>query len=85
VAWKLYNRANSTISQLAAYGGSSTSVFDNSTIGKNITDYNTQINDWNVKLKAKESTYYAKFTAMETALSKLQSQSSSLITQMSGG
>ncbi|MFD0696240.1 flagellar filament capping protein FliD [Paenibacillus sp. GCM10027628] len=85
VAWKLYNRANSTISQLAAVGGSGTSYYDNSIIGKNITDYNTQINDWNIKLKDKETAYYNKFSAMETALSRLQSQSSNLISQMGGG
>lgn len=43
-----------------------------------IKDYEKQIKEWETKLADLEESYYSKFTAMETALAKLQSQSSSL-------
>ena len=43
-----------------------------------IKDYEKQIKQWETKLADMEESYYSKFTAMETALAKLQSQSSSL-------
>lgn len=43
-----------------------------------IKDYEKQIKQWETKLADMEDAYYRKFTAMETALAKLQSQQSSL-------
>ena len=43
-----------------------------------IKDYEKQIKEWETKLADMEDAYYRKFTAMETALAKLQSQQSSL-------
>ena len=42
------------------------------------SDYTQTIKKWEDKLKAKEDYYYKKFAAMETALGKLQNQTSSL-------
>lgn len=42
------------------------------------TAYKKQISQWEDRLEDMESRYYKQFTAMETALSKLQSQSNSL-------
>ncbi len=42
------------------------------------TDYKKQIKQWETKLSDLEGRYYKQFTAMETALSKLQNQSNSL-------
>lgn len=43
-----------------------------------IKDYEKQIKEWETKLADMEDAYYRKFTAMEIALAKLQSQQSSL-------
>ncbi len=43
-----------------------------------IKDYEKQIKEWETKLADMEDSYYSKFTKMETALAKLQSQQNSL-------
>ena len=43
------------------------------------SDYTDLIKKWEEKLQDKEDYYYNKFSAMETALSKLNSQTSSLL------
>ena len=43
-----------------------------------MTSYKDEIEDWEDRLADMEDSYYKKFTAMETALAKLQSQQSSL-------
>lgn len=47
-------------------------------IKDDIKSYEDEIEDWEDKLAEIEENYYKKFTAMETALAKLQSQQSSL-------
>ncbi|MCY9696126.1 flagellar filament capping protein FliD [Paenibacillus alginolyticus] len=84
IAWKLYKRANDTINKFTKMAGSGTSVYDSSQFGKDLTKFQTQIDQWNVKLANKENAYYKKFTAMETALNRLQQQSSNLISKMGG-
>lgn len=53
-------------------------VYNDKEMDKQYSDYTTTIKNWETKVSAKEDYYYKKFTAMETALSKLQSQTSSL-------
>lgn len=43
-----------------------------------VKDYESDIKDWEDKLAEMEDAYYSKFTAMETALAKLQSQQSTM-------
>ena len=43
-----------------------------------ISDYEDEIEDWEDRLADLEDSYYDKFSAMETALAKLQSQTNSL-------
>ena len=43
-----------------------------------VKDYESDIKDWEDKLADMEDAYYSKFTAMETALAKLQSQQSTM-------
>lgn len=45
---------------------------------EDIKDYEDEIEDWEDKLADMEDAYYEKFSAMETAMAKLQSQQSSL-------
>ncbi|MCH5252746.1 MAG: flagellar filament capping protein FliD [Lachnospiraceae bacterium] len=48
-------------------------------------NYEKDIDAWETKLADMEESYYKKFTAMETALAKLQSQQSSLAGLLGGG
>ena len=43
-----------------------------------MTSYKDEIEKWEDRLATMEDAYYKKFTAMETAMAKLQSQQSSL-------
>lgn len=53
-------------------------VYNDKEMASEYSDYTTLISKWEDKLTEKENYYYQKFSAMETALSKLNSQSSSL-------
>lgn len=53
-------------------------VYNDKEMASEYSDYTTTIKKWEQKLKDQEDAYYKKFSAMETALSKLQSQTSSL-------
>lgn len=77
VAVQLYNTTVKGISYLADKAGSdsSTSTIDSSYIGKQLTTLGTKITDWEKKLKTKEDKYYKKFSDMETAIYKLNAQS----------
>ena len=53
-------------------------VYNDKEMASEYSDYTSLITKWEEKLKDKEDYYYKKFSAMETALSKLNSQTSSL-------
>lgn len=53
-------------------------VYNDKEMDKQYSDYTTTIKNWETKVSTKEDYYYKKFTAMETALAKMQSQTSSL-------
>ena len=57
---------------------SALTFYNDKEIKKNIKDYEDDIDDMEDKLTDMENRYYKQFTAMETALSKLNSQSSYL-------
>ena len=59
-------------------------VYNDKEMASEYSDYTNIIKKWEEKLKQKEDYYYQKFAAMETALSKLNSQTSSL-GQLFGG
>lgn len=54
----------------------------NSSLFKEITDYNTRIYEMTERLYDKEDSYYKRFSAMEAAINKMNSQSSWLSSQM---
>ncbi|GAB6991339.1 flagellar filament capping protein FliD [Paenibacillus pini] len=61
------------------YSGDLSSVFKSeSVMGKKLKDYTSQISKLTTRLNDAETRYYKQFSAMETAMNKLQSQSSSL-------
>lgn len=49
-----------------------------SVLGTSISDYNKRIDDLNAKLKTIEARYWSQFSAMEKAISQMQSQSATL-------
>ncbi len=53
-------------------------VYNDKEMTQEYSDYSDTISDWEDKLEDLEDKYYDQFSAMETALSKLQSQTSSL-------
>lgn len=57
---------------------SSMTFYNDIKMKSDVKDYESDIKDWEDKLAEMEDAYYSKFTAMETALAKLQSQQSSM-------
>ena len=53
-------------------------VYNDKEMASEYSDYTDLITKWEEKLQDKEDYYYSKFSAMETALAKLNSSSSSL-------
>lgn len=53
-------------------------VYNDKEMASEYSDYTDLIKKWEQKLQDQEDYYYQKFSAMETALSKLQSQTSSM-------
>ncbi|MGN0374264.1 MAG: flagellar filament capping protein FliD [Butyrivibrio sp.] len=53
-------------------------IYNDKQMSSQYSDYKTKIEDWEERLEKYEESYYKKFSAMETALSKLQSQTNSL-------
>ena len=53
-------------------------VYNDKEMASEYSDYTTTIKKWEDKLSEQEDYYYKKFSAMETALAKLNSQTSSL-------
>lgn len=57
---------------------SSMTFYNDIKMKSDVKDYESDIKDWEDKLAEMEDAYYSKFTAMETALAKLQSQQSTM-------
>ena len=57
---------------------SSMTFYNDIKMKSDVKDYESDIKDWEDKLAEMEDAYYSKFTAMETALAKVQSQQSTL-------
>lgn len=65
------------------FDGSLTSPFKTeSSMGKQLKDYNKRIEDLLDRLANMETRYYKQFTAMETAMSRMNAQSSSLLSSL---
>ncbi|MGN0497162.1 MAG: flagellar filament capping protein FliD [Lachnospiraceae bacterium] len=63
---------------------SSMTFYNDITLDKDIKDYKQGVSDLQEKLQADEDKYYKQFSAMETAMAKLQSQQT-YISQLFGG
>lgn len=84
-AARIYEEVNDGISQLSSKAGSSStySLYDNSTIGKRITEIDSDIDELEERLNDIEDRYWRQFTAMEKAIQNMNSQSAWL-SQLSG-
>ncbi len=76
----IFGKLRDTMSEKMAGSkvSSSQTFYSDIKMKDDIKDYEKQIKEWETKLADMEDSYYSKFTAMETALAKLQSQQSSL-------
>ncbi|MDQ0918583.1 flagellar filament capping protein FliD [Paenibacillus sp. V4I5] len=81
LAQRLYDQLNTSMSKLTEKAGSSVSLSESSTIGKDLKRIGIDINKWETRLKNIEDRYWKQFSAMETAMSKANSQSSWLAQQ----
>lgn len=82
LAQRMYDQITTTMTKLTDKAGSIASLVDKSVIGEGLNKINKQISSWETRLAKTENRYWAKFTAMETAMSKANSQSSWLTQQM---
>ena len=63
---------------------SSYKIYNDKQMQSEYDEYTKTIKKWEEKLKDMEDSYYKKFSAMETALAKLQSQTNSLSSLLGG-
>ncbi len=81
--WRIYDRVNLAIKQLGTLAGSPNSSVDTqSTLAKQLKNIDTSITKEQQKVQAYEERMWRQFTAMEKALSQMNSQSSWLYQQM---
>lgn len=78
LAYRIYDSVTAGINSIKEKAGYTTTGEDSSSLGKQLKSINLKISDWDSILDKKEDAYYKKFSAMETAISKYQSQLSSL-------
>lgn len=84
VGARVYDTLNNIVKNLSEKAGSSGST-DNSTLSKKIKQMNDEISRWQDRLTRVEDRYWKQFTAMEKALSQMNSQSAWMQQNMFGG
>lgn len=85
IAVRLYDQLNKAMSKITDKAGSAASLTDKSVMGKNIDKYSKDIKQWESRLSDIEDRYYKRFSAMETALDKINQQGNYLLQQFGGG
>jgi flagellar hook-associated protein 2 len=78
IAVRMYDTLKAAMDKIVSAGGVSAGVSDDtkSVLAKQINQYTKDMKALNERLEDMEDRYYAQFSAMETALTKLASQSS---------
>ncbi|TDL65258.1 flagellar capping protein [Paenibacillus amylolyticus] len=86
---KLGDKVNEALDKISLKAGTDkfstdlNSIYkEESVMGRRLKNYNKQIKEMQTRLANAEDRYYKQFTAMETAMSKYQSQSSSLLSSL---
>lgn len=82
---RVYRNLNEIVKSLSSQAGSPSSSVDNSTISNRIKQMNDAISKWEDRMKRIEDRYWKQFTAMEKALSQMNSQSMWMQQNMFGG
>ncbi|WP_281863649.1 flagellar filament capping protein FliD [Planomicrobium okeanokoites] len=82
---RVYDTLNAVVKNLSTKAGSTTSSVDNSTLSKKLRQMDQDISKWQDKLSRIEDRYWKQFTAMEKALSQMNSQSAWMQQNMFGG
>lgn len=75
IGGKVYESLNKTIKSLSDKAGSPSSLVDNSQLTKSIKQMDEDISRWQDRLGRIEDRYWKQFTAMEKAISQMNSQS----------
>lgn len=82
IAVRISESMSAAIKDINSIAGYTTNEYDDSEIGKQITDLTNSMLDEKERLTDKENAYWQKFTNMETYLSQMSSQSSWLSQQL---
>ncbi|WP_315077702.1 flagellar filament capping protein FliD [uncultured Clostridium sp.] len=77
---KEFVKSDSALIEKAGYEG--TTSFSNNTLTKNISDYENKIKDMEKSFSRREQALYTKYATLETMMNKLNSQQSSLMSQL---
>lgn len=87
IARRLYNSLDWAVDTIIEKAGSESvySSYDDSTMGKQLSEYDEQIDIWEDRLGDIEDRYWAQFTAMEQAIAQMNTQSQWLSQQFSSG
>ena len=85
VGARVYDTLNTIVKNLSEKAGSSSGSIDNSTLSKKIKQMNEEISRWQDRLTRVEDRYWKQFTAMEKALSQMNSQSAWMQQNLFGG
>lgn len=85
IAQRLYSQANALMSQITTKAGITGSLDSKYEIGKEMQDYDKRIDRLTRRLSDLETRYYKQFTAMETYISRMNSQSAWMAQQFSTG
>ncbi|WP_312092833.1 flagellar hook-associated protein 2 [Niallia sp.] len=83
IARRLRDSLKTAMSDITTKAGKSTSVNNTFTLGKLLNNYDSQITRFEDKLESLETRYWARFTAMESAINKANSQSTYLTSMFS--
>lgn len=83
-AVQIYDIATTTMSNIVDKAGATATIVDSSVLGKKLDKIKDSIDSLEDKLQRLEDRYYNQFAAMEDAISKMNSQSSSLTSMLSG-
>ena len=82
IATRLHSTLSNSMKSITEKAGSASSLVDQSFLGKEIDDVNDRIQQMEDQLLRVEQRYWAQFTAMESALQRMQSQSDWLTAQL---
>ncbi len=83
-ATKIYDICTNTMNSIVDKAGASSTTVDSSTLGKQLERLQESIKKQKERLEMLEDRYYKQFTAMEEAISNMNSQSSSIMNLLNG-